>query len=1044
MKMNENNIERILDVLKYLLDHYEQTFTEDDIYATCPEVTSNIIEVLNDKGVITCKKDGVSFDKNNIEEYRSFMSDLEDNVEDLDLPVERKKEILSKTSEYKKNIREKKFVWHLYPEEPIKLHSVIEIFLFLLIFGFSYYLYYRWNIVPVREVEIEIENLGNGKHFKYDENYNKYVDSIRKKYASDIHICIPMTSHEELIKETSNIIIKSTPILSDSIYSEYIRLSFIRDSLLNVDDSKELDYKALLRKLDIYYETEDISMIKNRIDSLRNVFANSVDFPLEEAWVLYVKMKYNYPYFNNINNSRININNSDSIIGNIQTEKDYLINEFYSFKSNFTFDPSVVLMKLTVSDNSNKNRWYKLLNTLNIYYPFLANDPMQTPKWGRLEDISQAYVDIKLHSETVDSIILNIDFVGVTDFSEMDPMPDKIGMSNIIFYDPVKIHKIKQNGLLFHAQFKELENWQQIRVFTVTAIMSAFVFVFVVFLISSYFKLRNRYKGGKIDAKNITFFVIVLLFVLFLYSTLYWGIMIYYPRKISPLLCNLITIPIVFFIMALINRRTRGYILKLWNKFGLKGKVIAISLLIIITVVSIYAHGLSSSSFDELLMSGEYSRATDMIYNDIMSKEKVSKEDLTKLRKALLEEFGQLYEKKLNCRLNNDYIQSDGLFLDIRKDTLLIIDMSNNKLINCPIPGLYSYSVCDNFIIAKSFKCNYVIDRKNYKIMSCGKYDNLFVTMYSDDISFVDKSKDTLFYISFENGKMHIKKTVLPELKGYISYLVDSFMVVRSGSLDSFWIYKKMNNKLITKHKGKGNALMINKKERLIHAFSGGNDCVFNIEDSENIITGSNSYFLRNVIEEKWQWDKKSLSCLKDIISDSIGTFCGKDSSYIYFYKDKLLSAYDINTKKLSHTISVPTRPDFMKTDNGTFFTCIYGGVFIFNNKSKIMERTYSDYNHISLSDGYLFELKDEELLAFSFQNPEDTLYVSKKYPFMDYEKLGKINVMKGWAYSEKSNQITLVNIESIDTLITRNKFLSNKQKGKLIEKLKSYKEWNY
>ena len=71
MRMNERTIERILDALQYINEHFGQTFMEDDIYRACPKVTSNIIDLLDELGVITCTKDGISFDDSNFEEYRS-------------------------------------------------------------------------------------------------------------------------------------------------------------------------------------------------------------------------------------------------------------------------------------------------------------------------------------------------------------------------------------------------------------------------------------------------------------------------------------------------------------------------------------------------------------------------------------------------------------------------------------------------------------------------------------------------------------------------------------------------------------------------------------------------------------------------------------------------------------------------------------------------------------------------------------------------------------------------------------------------------------
>ena len=97
MKMNVRNIERILDVLQFVVDHYNgKIFMDDDVYKACPNATSNIIDLLVDRDVITSTKDGNSFDDGNIEEYRSFLSDLEDEIEDLNLPDEEKEEIRSK------------------------------------------------------------------------------------------------------------------------------------------------------------------------------------------------------------------------------------------------------------------------------------------------------------------------------------------------------------------------------------------------------------------------------------------------------------------------------------------------------------------------------------------------------------------------------------------------------------------------------------------------------------------------------------------------------------------------------------------------------------------------------------------------------------------------------------------------------------------------------------------------------------------------------------------------------------------------------------
>ena len=96
MKMNERNIGRILDVLQYAIEQYGKTFMEDSIYKTCPSATSNIIDLLDEREVFTCTKDGICFDESNLEEFRSFLSDLQDEIDDLNIPEETKKEINSR------------------------------------------------------------------------------------------------------------------------------------------------------------------------------------------------------------------------------------------------------------------------------------------------------------------------------------------------------------------------------------------------------------------------------------------------------------------------------------------------------------------------------------------------------------------------------------------------------------------------------------------------------------------------------------------------------------------------------------------------------------------------------------------------------------------------------------------------------------------------------------------------------------------------------------------------------------------------------------
>lgn len=113
-----------------------------------------------------------------------------------------------------------------------------------------------------------------------------------------------------------------------------------------------------------------------------------------------------------------------------------------------------------------------------------VQNPLVSPNWYSLFDISQSYFDIKLLGESIDSITLKFDFVGATDFSQMDPKPDAIDMSSITFSDPVKIAQIKKNGLMFHAHFKEKDGVQKIRLFAITALTCLFTPMIMIWLVN--------------------------------------------------------------------------------------------------------------------------------------------------------------------------------------------------------------------------------------------------------------------------------------------------------------------------------------------------------------------------------------------------------------------------------------------------------------------------------------------------------------------------------------------------------------------------------
>lgn len=174
-----------------------------------------------------------------------------------------------------------------------------------------------------------------------------------------------------------------------------------------------------------------------------------------------------------------------------------LFKQFLRYKS----EPSWLnLENLFVKDSyDGHERIYHALTKDSIGYQIAGTNsyhPLVKPSIFSLYDMSQSYYNISLNGE-FDRGYLEIDCTGATDFSEMYPQPDRITMSSIIFKKDEKINIIKSNGLKFHAEFKELKNKQNARVFVLSAVMSALIAIFVTFLIMAIYKISLEFKSKK-------------------------------------------------------------------------------------------------------------------------------------------------------------------------------------------------------------------------------------------------------------------------------------------------------------------------------------------------------------------------------------------------------------------------------------------------------------------------------------------------------------------------------------------------------------------
>jgi len=110
------------------------------------------------------------------------------------------------------------------------IYSVVEMVVFLLICIGCFFLYYRWNTVPNKEFEIQIEDLSNG--VVYDST-RVQVDSVRRVFACNINYNIPMTNHDEFVEGLKSCTVDLSPLYSDDKHSDFLDYTFLNDSIRN-------------------------------------------------------------------------------------------------------------------------------------------------------------------------------------------------------------------------------------------------------------------------------------------------------------------------------------------------------------------------------------------------------------------------------------------------------------------------------------------------------------------------------------------------------------------------------------------------------------------------------------------------------------------------------------------------------------------------------------------------------------------------------------------------------------------------------------------
>ena len=950
--------------------------------------------------------------------------------------------------------KEKWFDWHFYPN-PLEVRSIIEIIVFLTIICLCGFLYYRWNVVPQRSFEFNVENLGTNRVFDSKKN-DITADSLSLGIACHVKYVIPMTTHQEFVKDSTMFSTTFYPIYSYQKYSKLIETTFVKDSIVRNSSSYITCFygdsiiDGIMKETGLYEKYEswrnreyDGKEVLSYLQTLKAEAESDLCYHPDSSILVFSKHYGTLPYFSTKSGEIDTVYhglNYEVKYKNVGNTNSYTNSYFWSEGSwaIFPYDSLHTSEKHSFGSEqflpSNRKQW----NEYNFLLPFRGGHPMETPSWLRLEDISQTYVDLKINSFTVDSIVLCMDFVGVTDFSNMEPSPDSIGMSKIIFSDPIKIFKIRADGLKFHAKFRELENIQEIRVFTVTTVMSAFTLALVIFVISAFLKIRNKLKRKleqeKASVKTIMYYGNLLLWGLIIYHFIYWTIM-YSVDDLSILECNLIAIPIVIIILIFLFEKIRRVTLSIIDKIGIRNIIMFFSLFIFILLISISSYRILSMNFDDILKAGDYRRATRLMYDSIMSKDTISESNYNNVRKVLIGEGHHL----LNNQLGNYKIEeiSDNTLVFSNSDTVALYNIPKNIFRKYTFTKIDRVRVDDKFIKIYNTNNNCTLVDKNSLNIIPIKIPGTLKGFTNDSCFVLSTWNDTLYYTRIlpkvgKNKKLIFRKGWLQNIGFSRDYINRSTEDSINGNL-TFFIKRKGNklkNVIINNKKYiHGNWHIFDEVSNIFYNYTDDKYKLLKLSDGKADYISLKKAVLENGIKGSWNWNMNmnKLRLLKSILSrDDKLLLVGVDSSKIYlFNRDK----YTIETYQdgvyPSQSVLVVKEPEYTISSKGVFFVCEDNGiVYVYNNEKLLYKKQLN----------IKFKTDKYNSVPYPIANPSDSIVV------YDFPESGDNYVYGKWLINTYSGKNSIRYIENDSTLIFKNKYLSNHQKRELLNKLKKFR----
>lgn len=393
------------------------------------------------------------------------------------------------------------FTWHVLPTpKDYPIQSVVEFVVLLISLVALLFVYGRVNHVNVIDAEFDIAYLDGVREML---NSGDFKDNSSK--SVDIDYFLPMTDVTDL-KEREEHLDKSG--LGESMMKSrgYI---IPQDKLQEKEKNDKPNLNVTVVNFSEFaniaprknglrwqnFEKKD-SIIRNNDSLITSLYPDVADDLKRYSYFHRHKIKLRsgvVPHYNftPIDTSNVFVGKKGCTITNCYNKEGYAFME--QFKSGEGFGLGTTFNFTNVAE-------LRLLGIPMYKYNPIIGDP----GWFAMEDVSQTYFKFKLNTFDIDSLSLKIDFVGATEFLEMQPKPDETGMSYIKFTDLEKIRQIQENGLLFHAQFRELENRQSVRIFFLTALLSVNVISLIVFVFFASYKMIYAWRDKRVERKAKT------------------------------------------------------------------------------------------------------------------------------------------------------------------------------------------------------------------------------------------------------------------------------------------------------------------------------------------------------------------------------------------------------------------------------------------------------------------------------------------------------------------------------------------------------------